>query len=321
MTQPTTPLILYIAQITQLTPRIRCYQLRARQGAELPLITAGSRLPIVIQTIKGKTEVRDYALCSNPNQREFYEIAILHEDNTQGSSHFIFEKITVGTQLECRMPSNNFQLHADASPAILIAGGIGIAPIKTIAQTLAVRGRRFILHYAGRSLNDMAFVDELKTNLARQVQFYPADENARLDIMQIFSDAPGNTVFYACGPQKMLADIETSARLLGIDSDRIQREYFSTEKADKDKAVVLELAYSNKLINADADQPLLAALRTAGVAVNFDCCVGDCGTCAVKVLEGEAEHRDHVLSEEQKAQGFMCVCVSRAKSDKLVLAL
>lgn len=320
MTQPANFLTLYIANITQLTPRIRCYQLRALHDVELPLITAGSHLAIPTQATNGKTEFHNYSICSNPTQRNFYEVAILRDDNHR-SSHFIFENFKVGMQLECKMPANNFHLHADASPAILIAGGIGIAPIKSLAQTLAVRGRRFSLHYAGRSLNEMAFVDELKTTFTRQVQFYPADENARLNVMQILADAPGNAVFYACGPQKMLDDIETSARLLGIDADRIQREYFSTAKGDKDKAVVLELAYSNKLINAGADQPLLAALRAASVDVNFDCCVGDCGTCAVKVLEGEAEHRDHVLSDEQKAQGFMCVCVSRAKSDRLLLAL
>jgi ferredoxin-NADP reductase len=318
--QFTSSLLLSITKITQLTPRIRCYQLRAQTGTELPLITAGSHLPIVIQTTKDKPDIRCYAICSNPNQRDFYEIAILNADN-QGSAHFIFENFALGTQLECGLPSNNFHLHADASPAVLIAGGIGISPIKTIAQTLAMRGRRFTLHYAGRELHEMAFVEELKTAFARQVHFYPANENKRLDIMQILSDAPSNTIFYACGPQKMLVDIETNARLLGIDADRIQCEYFNTETSEKDKAVVLELAYSNKLVKVDADQPLLSALRSAGADVNFDCCVGDCGTCAVKILEGEAEHRDHVLTDEQKAQGFMCICVSRAKGDKLVLAL
>jgi ferredoxin-NADP reductase len=223
--------------------------------------------------------------------------------------------------LECGIPSNNFHLHADASPAILIAGGIGITPIISIAHTLALRGRRFQLHYAGRSKNDMAFVDELQKNFPRNTYVYAADEQQRLDIMSVLADAPSNTLFYACGPQKMLADIETSARMLGIDKDRIQMEHFAAEKSANDKAVVLELAHSNKLVKATADQSLLSALRDAGVNVNFDCCVGDCGTCAVKILEGEAEHRDHVLSDAQKAQGFICVCVSRAKGEKLVLAL
>ncbi len=321
MTNTIERLSLIITQISQLTPRIYRYQLRATSGSELPLITAGSHIAIPVTLNNGKQDFHNYSICSNPNQREFYEIAVLRKENGAGGSHFIIDNFAVGTVLECGVPSNNFHLHADASPAILIAGGIGITPIISIAHTLALRGRRFSLHYAGRSKTDMAFVDELQKTFTRNLYLYAADEHQRLDIMHVLADAPSNTLFYACGPQKMLAEIETCARMLGIDKDRIQTERFSADKSEDDKAVVLELAYSNKLINARADQPLLAALRDAGVNVHFDCCVGDCGTCAVKILEGEAEHRDHVLSDAQKAQGFICVCVSRAKSDKLVLAL
>ena len=321
MTKTIERLALTITQITQLTTRIYCYQLRSTSGAELPLITAGSHIAIPVTLANGKHDFHHYSICSNPNQREFYEIAVMLESNGNGGSQFIIENFVVGTFLDCGIPSNNFHLHADASPAILIAGGIGITPIISIAHTLALRGRRFQLHYAGRSKNDMAFVDELQKNFPRNIYVYTADENQRLDIMNLLAEAPSNTLFYTCAPKKMLAEIETCARILGIDKDRIQTEHFAVEKSENDKAVVIELAYSNKFINVHADQSLLAALRDAGVNVNFDCCVGDCGTCAVKIIEGEAEHRDHVLSDAQKAQGFICVCVSRAKGDKLVLAL
>ena len=321
MTKTIERLSLIITQVAPLTPRIYRYQLRTTSGAELPLITAGSHIAIPVTLNNGKQDFHLYSICSNPNQRDFYEIAVRLEEKGQGGSQFIFNNFAVGTQLDCGIPSNNFHLHADASPAILIAGGIGITPIISIAHTLALRGRRFQLHYAGRSKNDMVFVDELQKILSRNLYIYAADEHQRLDIMHLLADAPSNTLFYACGPQKMLAEIETCARMLGIDKDRIQMEHFTAEKSENDKAVVLELAHSNKLIKATADQSLLATLRDAGVNVNFDCCVGDCGTCAVKILEGEAEHRDHVLSDAQKTQGFICVCVSRAKGEKLVLAL
>jgi ferredoxin-NADP reductase len=321
MTKTIERLSLTLAQITPLTPRIYRYQLRATSGAELPLITAGSHIAIPVTLNSGKQDFHHYSICSNPNQREYYEIAVLHEKDGKGGSQFIINNFAVGTLLECRLPTNNFHLHADASPAILIAGGIGITPIIAIAHTLALRGRRFQLHYAGRSKSEMAFVEELQKTFARNFFVHAADEGQRLDIMQLLADAPSNTLFYACGPQKMLADIETSARMLGIDKDRIQMEHFTDEKSENNKAVVLELAHSNKLINARADQSLLTALRDADANIHFDCCVGDCGTCAVKILKGEAEHRDHVLSDAQKAEGFICVCVSRAKSEKLVLAL
>jgi ferredoxin-NADP reductase len=321
MTNTIKRLHLRITQITQLTPRIYAYTLRAVSGGDLPLVTAGSHIAIPVTLSNGKQDFHHYSICSNPNQREFYEVAVLLEENGSGGSQFIVNHFAVGTLLECDLPGNNFQLHADASPAILIAGGIGITPIISLAHTLALRGRRFQLHYAGRSKSEMAFVDELQKAFTRNIYIYATDENQRLDIMNVLADAPSNALFYACGPQKMLADLETCARMLGIAKDRIQIEHFSSEKEKNDKAVVLELAHRDRLINAHADQPLLAALRDAGVNVNFDCCVGDCGTCAVKILEGEAEHRDHVLSDAQKAQGFICLCVSRAKGEKLVLAL
>ncbi|GGY77133.1 hypothetical protein GCM10011613_22060 [Cellvibrio zantedeschiae] len=321
MTSNEQKLALTVSRVRDLTPRIRAYELRSTTGEELPLVTAGSHIAIPVQLADGKTDVRHYSICSNPNQREFYEIAVLLEDNSRGGSQFIYNHFQTGTQIECALPTNNFHLHADASPAVLIAGGIGITPIMAIAHTLALRGRRFTLHYAGRHKKDMAFVPELENNFPRSLFFYDADEGKRLDLMNLLGDATSNTLFYACGPQKMLDDIETSARLLCIAKDRIQIEHFSAPGSEQDTPLLLELAYSNKLIKVNANQPLLNAVRDAGVEVKFDCCVGDCGSCAVKVLEGEAEHRDHVLSDSQKSQGYMCLCVSRAKGEKLVIAL
>lgn len=312
---------LRVSKVRELTPSIRVFELRHTLGQELPLVTAGSHICIEVEVPSSKKETRQYAICSNPAQRDFYEIAVQKAEQSRGGSDFIFNHFNVGTHIQCDIPVNNFQLHADSSPAILMAEGIGIAPIKAIAHTLALRGRRFILHYAGTRKTDMAFLNELEATFPRQVVSYAADENKPLDVMNLLADATGNTLFYACGSNQLLDDIETSARLLSIHKDRIQLESFSTSTEENEKAVLLELAYSNKLIQVDSGQSLLAALRDAGAPVRFDCCVGDCGTCALKVLEGEVEHRDHVLSDTQKAQGLICVCVSRAKSEKLVLVI
>jgi ferredoxin-NADP reductase len=316
----TEKLSLVVKRIRDLTPRIRAYQLCSKNGTELPLVTAGAHLPFPVYTSGQKLQLRNFFLCSNPNQRDFYEIAVSHETDS-GNSVFGNGTITEGTAFECDLPANNFHLHADASPAVLIAEGIGIAPMLTMAYTLAARGRRFSLHYMDCNKANMAFVEELQEKFARNIHYYYTDEAQQLDIMHLLEDAPGNSLFYACGSQKMLEEIERCARSLHIPKDIIQQEHFSTEELEKDKAVVLELGYSNKLIRVQADQPLLAALREAGAPVKFDCCVGDCGICALRILEGEAEHRDHVLSDAQKAEGYICVCVSRSKTEKLVLAL
>ena len=313
-------LSLLISDIRESTPEISVHQLRNKDGGDLPLVTAGAHLEIPVQLDSRKSELRKYFLCSNPNQRDIYEIAVPQE-NLDGVKSLSGFNTVLGAEIKCNLPANNFHLHADASPAVLIAEHIGIAPILTIAYTLAARGRRFTLHYSGSSETEMAFLDELQNKFPRQIHIYLANEAQQIDTMHVLAEAPGNTVFYACGSTKMLETIENCARALGISKDRIQQEYFSWGEPEEDKAVVLELAYSNKLLQVRADQPLLAALRDAGVPAHFDCCVGDCGTCAVKILEGEAEHRDHVLSDAQKAEGFICVCVSRSKTEKLVLAI
>ncbi len=320
MMQESKTLRLVTRNVRELAPRIRAYELGDASGNELPLITAGSHIELQLEDCLGKKQTAQYAISSNPAQRDFYEIAVALED--EGSaSHFIFNHLHPGTRIECRLPTNNFHLHADSSPAVLIAEGMGIAPIKSIAYTLELRGRRFSLHYVGTSKADMPFLDELEHTFPRQLICYAANEEKNIDVMNILANSHSNTLIYASGSTALLNDIETSARLLGIQKDRIQLEYFYGVAEEKDKPVLLELAYTNKLIAVDANQSLLHALRSAGVDTRFDCCVGDCGTCAIKVLAGEAEHRDHVLSDAQKAQGLMCVCVSRAKGDKLVLAL
>ncbi len=312
-------LALIVTQVQTLTPRVRRYQLRMADGGQLPLAAAGAHINIDLP-LPGGTSARSYSLCSNPLQRDYYEIAVLREEKGRGGSAYIHDHFAVGTELQSSIPSNHFPLHADASPAVLIAGGIGITPLFAMAQTLSQRGRRFQLHYAGRSRGDMAFLQELEENFSRQLHTYPADER-RLDAMHLLADAPGNAQLYVCGPESLLHETENCARALGISNDRLHSERFHPEHDDSDKPVILELVRSNKLLQVAADQPLLAAVRAAGIDINFDCCVGDCGSCAVTVLEGEPEHRDHVLSDAAKARGRMCLCVSRAHSDKLVLDL
>lgn len=314
-------LSLVISNIRQLTPRIRAYELRDPEGHDLPFIAAGAHLQVPVLLENQKLELRPYSICSNPTGRDSYEIAVLREKSGRGGSTAIHDIYALGMRLNCELPVSHFQLHADSSPAILIAGGIGITAIKPMAETLASRGRRFQLHYAGRNSSEMAFKDELAGEFGNHFFAYPADENKRMDIMQLLSDAPHNALFYVCGPQKLMNDVYSSATLLGIAKDRIQSEQFSVEKAAEDKAIVVELARSNKLIQVAADQPILSALRDAGVALNFDCCVGDCGTCAVKMIAGDAEHRDHVLNDQERADGMICICVSRAKSDHILLDL
>lgn len=279
-------LSLVISHIQQLTPRIRRYELRNSNGEDLPLIAAGAHLKIPVADASGKCVFRQFSICSDPTRRDAYEIAVLAEQKNNSYGKQLQDTFTLGMTLICEPPNNHFPLHADTSPSLLIAGGIGIAALKPMAQTLARRGRRFQLHYAGRSRSEMAFSASLADEFGKHFFCYPADEGLRMDIMQLLSAAPHNIMVYACGPRSLIDATYNAAKVLGISDDRIHSESFATQQSAQDKPLILELLRSNKLLQVAADQPLLAALQAAGVAVDFDCCVGECGTCAVKIIEG-----------------------------------
>ncbi|RZA04538.1 MAG: iron-sulfur cluster-binding domain-containing protein [Moraxellaceae bacterium] len=306
---------LIIGGLQQLTPRLWLLELRAYDGKELPLVTAGSYIDLPIAQDSNRQLVASYAICSDPTERLFYTVVITASPENIATKFFL----KPGTPLICQLPTKHFLLHADASPSVLIAEDIGIAAIKPIAQTLALRGRRFNLHYVGHSRVEMPFVNELEENFKRQLYIYTIDEKKFLDITHICSAAPANAYFYIAGSHAFIEDVFKAAQSFKISNDRLQTVTTNASTATQDRPVILELARSNKLIQVAADQPLLAALRDAGANVKFNCCVGDCGTCALKVIEGEPEHRDNVLSAFDKSAGLMCVCVSRAISDKLIL--
>ncbi len=132
-------------------------------------------------------------------------------------------------------------------------------------------------------------------------------------------NAPVDSDIYVCGPQRLIDAVYSSAQTLGIEKYRLHAERFSSAEKEGDKSFNVQLSSSKKTLVVSATESVLEAMEDAGVKVEFDCRVGNCGMCAVKVIEGNVEHRDNVLSDIDKAEGFMCVCVSRAMSETLVL--
>ena len=307
-----------VSHVRQLTPQVFVYQLRDSAGAQLPLISAGAYLSVAAPTKAGAASFREYPICSDPACRESYDILVDEQTQCGAKPGHSFG---LNMRLECELVGNHFQLHADPSPSILIAEGLGIAAIKPLVHTLVRRGRRLQLHYAGTHLESMAFNAEIEVGFGNRYCLYPADQNQHLDMGKLLAEAPHNALFYVAGSREFIAEVVGAAATLGVAKDRIQSDCVVIGSDQADKPVVLELVRSNKLIQVAADQPLLAALQAAGIEVDFDCCVGECGSCACKVVAGDVEHRDSVLSEAARARGMMCVCVSRARSETLVLDL
>ena len=331
-------LTLVVSGIRQLTPRIRAFEFKSLTGQPLPKITAGAhlRLPVLIDPQEPtKLDYRHYSICSNPARRDIYEVAVLSSDKSESQnsteaamksgSEFIHTQYQLGTKVALSEPDNFFTAHDGNEPAVLIAGGIGITPIKSIAQSLTAQGNDIQLHYAGRQANEMAFSDRLMRTFSSKAFFYRSDKQERLNLKAILSNAPENAIFYCCGPETLLNELASVANQLGIAANRIRTERFQTPSItlmtsdDRPMPVTLNLERSNKTIEVSENITLLDALLDNGVVVANSCKSGQCRSCAIKVIAGKVEHNDHVLTPEEKAAGLMCPCVSRAHTHSLTL--
>jgi vanillate O-demethylase ferredoxin subunit len=291
-------------------------------GRELPSFSAGSHVDVHLDG--GLT--RQYSLCNDPRETHRYLIAVLREPSSRGGSTAM-HGLREGQELHISEPKNHFAL-AEATPHhLLMAGGIGITPILSMAERLAAIGAFFELHYCTRSMARTAFADRLRASgFADRVRFHCDDAPSaqKLDIPATLASQPNGTHLYVCGPTGFMDAVLAGAHAAGWSESRLHREYFSGAAVDKtgDGAFEVQLASSGALIRVAADQSIVAALAAAGVQVPVSCEQGVCGTCLTRVLEGECDHRDYYLSDEERAANDQFMpCCSRAKGALLVLDL
>jgi hypothetical protein len=316
------PLDLVISGIRQLAPRVRAYELRAPDGADLPRVAAGAHLDLPVRLPSGRVETRRYSISSNPARRDAYEIAVLREQTGSGGSAALHDGYRLGLRLGCALPGNDFALHVEARPAVLIAGGIGITPIKAMALQLQSEGRAFRLHYAGRARREMAYLDRLERAFGPLLSTYDAAAGERLDVRAVIADAAPDALFYVCGPARLIAAVHAAAADLGIDPSRVRFERFQAAPRADDRPVSVELRRSRRTIAVPAERSILDAVHAAGIDAPAACRSGVCGSCAVEVLAGAPDHRDAALDQAQRERGaLMCICVSRAITPTLVLDL
>lgn len=222
------PLELVVSGLRQLTPRVRAYELRAPDWRELPAVAAGAHLVVPVRLPDGSMVKRQYSLANHPNRRDVYEIAVLREAQGRGGSAAIHDSWTIGTRLALDLPINQFTLHDDQRPAVLIAGGIGITPIIAMAQALKAGNRPFELHHSARDATDMAYRDRMEVEFPGSFHPYFTREagGRRIDVHGLMRAAPADAVFYVCGPQALIEAVTAAASELGIDARRVQQESF-----------------------------------------------------------------------------------------------
>jgi ferredoxin-NADP reductase len=295
----------------------------------LPPVTPGAHIDVPVRLFGGSIDTnyldstRRYSITNIHKEGDKYEIAVQIEESGHGGSVAVHRDYHLGMTLHCGMPGNDFELHTDERPTVLIAGGIGITPIHSMALALSGLGRNFALPYAARSLRDAALAQPLNAMLGEAMTLYLDDAGGKLDVASVMSRAPKHAMFYVCGPTALIDAVRTAARDVGISEDQIRFERFGVPPTQfADKAIRVILQRSSKIVEVGASQSILDAVQAAGVDAPAACRVGNCGTCAVKILAGEPDHRDSSLSVTEREQaGLMCICVSRAVSATLTLDL
>jgi ferredoxin-NADP reductase len=309
---------LVITGVRQLTSKIRAYELKSPDGKSLPKVTAGAHIKVPVQLADGSSSLRHYSLCSNPEQNNHYEIAVLLDEKGKGGSLFVHQYYQIGTHLRCEHPRNDFVLHYEENAIVLIAGGIGITPIIAMARMLKSQGTIFQFHYVGRTLDERGYVESLQNEFSELLNVYTSNEQG-LNLIKTMSNVTDTSHFYVCGPERLITGVQQTALQLGIAESRVHVERFSSAVQSNQQPLEVTLKQSRKTLVIDPQQSILEAVENAGINTLSDCKVGNCGICAVNVLEGEPQHFDSVLTERERALGKMCICVSRAKSAKLVL--
>ena len=302
--------IAYAAKDTNL------YEFRRIDGANLPGIEPGAHIDIHLPN----GMMRQYSLVTADGDPAAYVVGIKRDRASRGGSRYVHEYLGVAEILKIGGPRNNFPLNEDAPHSVLIAGGIGITPIWCMAQRLQKLGRSFELHYASRTREEAAFLQELQ-KLPQAHVHIDAEAGGFLDLAPIIANAPAGSHFYCCGPAPMLEGYETVTK--HVPAAQVHAEYFTAkEEAANEGGYVVELRKSGLEFAIPQGRTILQVLRDAGVDTPYSCESGVCGACEAKVVSGDVDHRDNVLTEtERKASKTMMICCSGSKSSRLVLDL
>lgn len=314
-----------VAAYRDLTSRVREYLLTTVDGSPLPNYSAGSHIAVHTHSPEKGLIVRHYSLVGGADlqddPRNVYRIAVQREDHARGSAH-IHATFEVGTRLHIGPPINNFPLDRRNHNVLLIAGGIGITPIFSMARSLARRRCDYRVFYAGRNAGSMAYQQELVQLAGERARFHYSDRQGQPDLKALLQAQPEATAVYVCGPRPMIDAVHAAGAALVWAPERIRSEMFTASISGDAKPFTVHLRRSNRTVQVGSNVSILDALLADGVPVLWDCRRGECGLCPLPVVEAEGgiEHHDHYLTTEEKATDeSLCICVSRARGKSLVL--
>ncbi|MCV7301307.1 oxidoreductase [Mycobacterium barrassiae] len=291
------------------------------ESQDLPAWEPGAHIDLMLSD--GLT--RQYSLCGDPRDAGVWRVGVLLDPNSRGGSRHVHENLAEGTTVRVRGPRNHFPL-VDASTYRFIAGGIGITPIFAMIEAVQRAGSEWTLLYGGRTKASMAFADELAERYPERVTVWPQDERGLLDLESLLKDPEDNTLVYSCGPEALLSAVEQHCAAWPAGALHIERFAAKAPTAEQAAEVLEQFEVvchrTGVTLEVSADKSILEVLEEADIPIMASCYEGVCGTCEARVLEGSPDHRDSVLSEaEKEASEVMLPCVSRSRTERLVLDL
>ncbi|WP_370412224.1 2Fe-2S iron-sulfur cluster-binding protein [Streptomyces fradiae] len=283
------------------------------EGSGLPEWQPGAHIDLVLPS----GTVRQYSLCGDPGERDVYTVAtrlIEAEQGGRGGSREVHEQLHVGTEIEIRGPRNRFPL-ASAPSYVFVAGGIGITPVLPMLRAAEAAGADWRLLYCGRSRATMPYLDEVEKLGGDRTTVVAEDTDGRPEL-GFLSDLPEGTEVHCCGPEGLMDAVSAA-----LPEGRVPHlERFSATRMEGGTPFEVELRRTGRTLTVAGDQSVLSAVREAVPGVLYSCRQGFCGTCQQRVLAGEVDHRDELLTDAERADS-MLICVSRCAGERLVLDL
>jgi vanillate O-demethylase ferredoxin subunit len=310
-----------VAEVLEETSNIKSLRLKRADGVPFDPYPAGAHIDVVGPT----AVVRQYSLCSPPYELDDYVVAVKLEPESRGGSQALHD-VTVGQELEISAPRNLMAVAENADRHVLVAAGIGVTPMISMAYHLHRAGQAFELHYFARSRDEAAFVDllEARSGFSERVNFHfglHRDDQPEV-LASAFAGLTNTSHVYTCGPQGFMDRVRDNASLV-IPQDNIHIEHFQAgEPTDTSGDAPFEIELDEEVYEVPVGRSIVQVLEENGVEVDTTCQEGICGTCIMGVLKGEPDHRDQCMSSsEKKANDQIAACVSRSKSPRLVLEL
>lgn len=299
------------------TPLVRAIRLARPNGERLPSWDAGAHIDVRLPNGEERSYSLVNASCdgSATTQPRSYLLGVRLEEPSKGGSTYM-HALKAGDVVSARAPSNNFALEPSSRPVVLLAGGIGVTPVISMAASLTARGHPYRFFYAGRTRAHLAFLSEIEALAGDKLIVHTDDASGLFDVKRLLASLTHDEPLYCCGPRPMIDAAIANAEALAWVDRRLRFEIFaSTAPLQSDEPFEVVLKNSGKSFHIPADKTILGVLIEAGVDPLHDCKRGDCGICQVGVIEGVPDHRDCVLAASERAAGKLIqICVSRSKT-------